>query len=262
MTITDYYNHVMKIYKGESLAYFLTAGFCFGVFMFLTNGQILYSGLGVIPFLFLGCVSLNRLGMFFLQRGELRGSEERRAVSPLEEGHLFIAFLPSPTLHLIFFTSDGVYAGSLKDKRRNMGTWILPAPLLLFMPRCYQLFDNEENVVGEYKVKHGVNGAITILDANRQEIGVYKQGIRSSVVTNEYGIRQYEGKMEHASAFSVAQANNRRQFAQYNSGWMPSYTRERFLDANMPVLTFTNATEEEKRIAFSYCLDYLQGQNH
>ncbi len=262
MTIKEYYNHVQKIHKGETLAYFLTSGFCFGLLMFLTQGHYLFSVLGVLPFLLLGCVSLNKLGMLYLRRGELRESEEQREASPLGETQLFIAFLPSPTLHLLFFTYDGVYAGSLKDKRRNIGMWVMPASLLLLLPRRYMLTDNEGRKIAEYKVGYGMNGSISILDVNKREIGVYKQGIKTSGVTNEYGIRQYEGKMEHAAAFMVTQANNNRPFAEYKSGWMPSYTSGSFLDANMPLLTFNEATEDEKRIAFSYCVDYLQGQNH
>ncbi|PQD97031.1 hypothetical protein CYL18_03920 [Pradoshia eiseniae] len=262
MTISEYYDRVLKIYKGEAVVYFLASGCCFGLLLFLTKGNYLVSGLGIIPFFILGCVSLNRFGMLFLKKGELRETEERRRTSPLGETQLFIAFLPSPTLHLLFFTGDGVYAGSLKDKRSNIWMWIIPASLLLFMPRRYLLVDNEGNPVAEYKVKHGMNGSISIMDANRQEIGVYKQEMRLSGVMNEYGIRQYEGKMEHAAAFKVVQAINKRPFAECNSGWMPAYASGRFLDANMPVLTFTEATENEKRIAFSYCVDYLQGQNH
>lgn len=262
MTIKEYYNHILKVHKGESLAYFIASGFCFGLLFFLTKGHFLFSGLAIMPFLILGCVSLNKLGILYLRRGELRESEEWRESSPLGESQLFIAFLPSPTLHLIFFTFDGVYAGSLKDKRRNIWMWLMPAPLLLFMPRRYVLSDNEGNTVAEYKVRHGMNGSISILDANSREIGIYKQGIRTSGVTNEYGIRQYEGKMEHAAAFRIVQANESRPFAEYKSGWMPFFMSARFLDANMPVLTFTDATEDEKRIAMSYCVDYLQGQNH
>ena len=262
MTTKEYYSRIMKIYIGESLAYLLASVACFGLLAYVTRGHYLWSGIGVIPLLVLMLLSLNRFGMHWINKSKLSYDETNRATSPLDENQLFIAFLFSPTLHMIFFTGDGVYAGSLKDKRTNIAMWIMPASLLLLMPRSYQLCDNEGNMLAEYKVKYGLNGAISILDAEERRIGVYRQEMRMSGVTNEYGIRQYEGEMEHSAAFSIAHSRNQQAIAAFNSGWMPAYTSGRFLDANMPVLTFLNATEDEKRIVFSYCVDYLQAQNH
>lgn len=262
MTTMEYYSRIMRIYIGETVSYFLASAGCFWLMVYVTKGHYLWSGVGVVPFLVLLLFSLNRLGILLMNKSKMNFDGDKRETSPLIENQLFIAFLPSPTLHMIFFTGDGVYAGCLKDKRTNIPMWILPAALLLLVPRSYRLWDNEGNMLAEYKVKYGLNGAISILDSEGRRIGVYKQELRMSGVTNEHGIRQYEGKMEHSAAFTVAHARSRQAFAEFNSGWMPAYTSGRFFDANMPVLSFLNATEDEKRIAFSYCVDYLQAHNH
>ncbi len=267
MTTKQYYQKIHSIYTAELIAYFVVGLLCF-LFACLIGVQIVLAVSITFPFIVLVLFSLNRNIKLYNGIKELPETKAGAEGSPLKNSQYFLGFLPAPTLHMAIFSTEGTLVGFLKDKRENIFMWIIPAFLLIFLPRRYILSDSNGNVLCEYRSSFGLNGEIVILTAEQEEIGRYKQSKQlgkksTSNVENPYGIRQYGGEILHGSEFIVKETYDQRKIVHYSCGWMPAYYSEHFLDPNTPLLTFTEgATEDEKRIGYCYCLDYLQQQNH
>ena len=267
LTTKHYYQKIYSIYTAESVAYFVVGLISF-LISWTIGKNILLALVVTFPFILLFLFTVNRHVRLKFKLKKLPDTNEVREASPLNEGQYFLGFLPAPTLHMVIFSTDGYLVGTMRDKRDTIWMWILPAFLLIFLPRNYILTDSKGNIVGEYRSRFGLNGQIDILNGNQEKIGTYKQSKQlgkksASSIINPYGIRQYGGEMRHGSEFVVNQTYDKRQIIHYSCGWMPAYYSKYFPDPNMPFLTFTEgATEDEKRIGYCFCLDYLQQQNH
>lgn len=268
MTTKHYYQKIHSIYTTELVAYFVVGLLCF-LFAWLNGSDIILAACVTFPFIVLVLFSINRN---FRLKSRMKNLPEAKETdedsSPLTNSQYFLGFLPAPTLHMAIFSPEGNLVGSLKDKRENIWMWIIPASLLIFLPRRYILSDTNGHVLCEYRTRFGLNGDIEILTAKEEQLGKYKQSKQlgkksTSNVANPYGIRQYGGEILHGSEFIVKQTYDKRKIVHYSCGWMPAYYSKHFLDPNTPLLTFTEgATEDEKRIGYCFCLDYLQQQNH
>lgn len=268
MTTKHYYQKIFRIYTAELVAYFVVGLLCF-LLTWLIGLDIVLAAIITLPFHVLFFFSLNRIARLKYRMKKLpEGKEVGEGDSPLKNGQYFLGFLPAPTLHMTIFSTEGSMVGVLKDKRENIWMWIVPSFLLIFLPRKYILSDSHGTVLCEYRIRFGLNGTIDILTGEQEKIGTYKQSKQlgkssTSHVTNPYGIKQYGGEILHGSEFNVRQTYERRRIVHYSSGWMPSYYSQHFLDPNTPFITFTEgATEDEKRIGYCFCVDYLQQQNH
>ena len=267
MTTKHYYQKILSIYTAELVAYFVVGLISFLLTWFI-GFNFLLAAIVTSPFIILVLFSINRHVRLKVRLNKLPETSEINEGSPLNDSQYFLGFLPAPTLHMVIFSTEGNLVGVLRDKHENIWMWVIPAFILIFLPRKYVLLDRNGSILCEYKSRFGLNGDIDIFNAEHEKIGTYKQSNQlgkksTSHVTNPFGIRQYGGEMMHGSEFIVNQTLNKRKIVHYSCGWMPAYYKEHFLDPNTPFLTFTEgATEDEKRIGYCYCLDYLQQQNH
>lgn len=253
----------MRIYQTESAVY-LAGGLIYFIWIMKSNhiSSLAYMWSGF--FGLFSIISLERFLRLRIHMHKLNLPEKIATVSPLLGERYLLGFLPGASLHLLLFSPDGVLAGMIKDKKESMLLWILPLPLLLFLPKKYVLLNNQGETIAEFRQKYGINGEIEIMNATGDLVGRYKQGSKGkSQVTNSFGIRQYEGTIKHSSAFEIKKIYTNAHIADYDCGWMPLTYSQTFLNPNTPVLTFKSyTTEEEKLIAYCFCIDYLQLQDH
>ena len=267
MTTKQYYQKILSIYTAELIAYFVVGLICF-MLTWLIGLRFYLTLLVTSPFIVLVLFSLNRNLQLKWKLSTLTESKEISEGSPLTGNSYFLGFLPAPTLHAVIFSPKGNLVGALKDKRENSWMWMIPASILIFLPRKYILLDHNGTILCEYRSQFGLNGRIDIFNANQEKIGTYKQSKQlgkkgTSHVVNPFGVRQYEGGIMHGSEFFMYQSYDNREVVHYSCGWMPSYYKDYFPDPNTPFLSFTEgATEDEKRLGYCFCLDYLQQQNH
>ena len=63
--------------------------------------------------------------------------------------HILFAFMPAPTLRLLF-DHKGLLLGEIRDQNVRWFMWLIPNFISLLLPKKYVLMNNKEDIVAIY----------------------------------------------------------------------------------------------------------------
>jgi hypothetical protein len=236
------------------------------IFFILHAGHIISGNLFVETVPFIVFSTANFIGYRIYEKRTKSVSKIYPAIgfSLLHEKELLLAFMPAPTLRLLFFKPDGTLAGEMRDKNMNWFMWMIPNSISLFLPKRYILLDASGELLGEYYIKSGLKTDIVMKNGTGEPIGMYYGKLKDSLFRLK-GIIYNDGGDDWMAIHAGGLLNNftietidHKKVVTFQRGWMPLEWQKRFRDANTPILSFhEQATPSEKLAVIGFCAGSL-----
>lgn len=264
MNIRQYYRLAASIsLNGSLMALVLVALFVFPMMILLPKKEIIFF---FIPFLFYSCLCYQRYLIDTHRSEEIKmknldkQGEEQLLLAGKE---MLIEFLPAPSLRLLIFSPDGLQIGELRDLEFKKYRWFLPYFIDRLLPQAYGLFDEKNGLIAVFRLKRT---GIVELSGKIVGHGVMKSRKRSN--SKEKWTLSANGRIftiHSESLFTDIKVTDEENalLARMRKGWMPLEWEQRFKDANMPVLSFSDYGKiEEKLAVFAILTIFLRYRNH
>lgn len=189
-------------------------------------------------------------------------NEMESAESLLLENQLLLAYLPSPSLHLLLYSSNGQLAGEIKDEHQKLIRWFLPYWVDKMFSKNYVLYDEKNRLVATFKISK--KGIIDVTDHEGKHLGSIKE-MKSKNFHIKGRTLNTNLSLDSERFFTDIKYRSEREdlVGRIRKGWVPLKWGVQFKDANIPVLTFgEKVTEEEKLLLFALMANHLRYRDH
>lgn len=186
-----------------------------------------------------------------------------------EANHLFITFLPAPSLRMLLFDENGLLVGEIRDKWFWWWRWFLPYFIDRRFPCWYGIYDGQNQLMGFYQINDR-RKIVKIMDRDRQVIAVFNQESQQSRTLTRKGtiLPRRTNEKIYIEASSVCpdvklRNQNGSIVGKLIKGWMPLEWGNHFRDANTPYITFSeNLNKDEKIMAIGVLVEYYRYCSH
>jgi hypothetical protein len=254
MKIYEYYRDAANINLNGSIAALVPAVLIVsGNISFFKSREVM---LLTIPFLIYSLISFQ----FYLFR--LRQSiyicknmdETKHSFYSINTAKKFLVFFMNTySSRLFLYFPDGHLAGLIKK---------VPAKGLnrLKLSKAYALYDAEERVLGYFMVKKSKVLKIEIYNSHRIYLGSFIREIQEFRKDKKW-LLDAEGKsiavVKSSTAFMDEKvlSSNQQQLGRLRRGWMPVEWSMVFPEANTPVLSFGEVSDQEKLLGMSFLIN-------
>lgn len=182
--------------------------------------------------------------------------------------NILVAFMPAPTLRILFFDSNGLLLGEIRDQNMRWFMWLIPNFLSLLLPKRFELINSNGDVKARYEMSGGLSNSVRIYNTDFHLIGEYKESWKKSLFKIN-GIlyksnRSMWAKVQASGSLYSFQLNTleNQRVASFQEGWMPIEWEKKF-EINTPIISFSSIiNEDERKVVFGFIAAVLHHRDN